>query len=77
MDQSQGDRLWCHVISGIGHNFGPADWVADWLCGTNSLDLMCKCFHGRLELNTPIFFFCAISTMKKPFTRDRTHFTNL
>ena len=30
------------------------DWLAGWLCGTNSLDLMCKCFHGCLELRTPI-----------------------
>ena len=31
-----------------------------WLYGTNSLDLLCKCFLGHLELKTPIFF-CAIT----------------
>ena len=44
MDHSQGDRSWCHAIWGVGCRFG----LADWLCGTNSLDLMCKCFLGRL-----------------------------
>ena len=48
MDQSQGDRSGYHTISGIGHHFGPAGL----LCGTNSLDLMCKCFLDRLELKT-------------------------
>ena len=32
--------------------------------GTNGYDVMCKCFLGRLELKTPIFF-CTIGTMKK------------
>ena len=31
-------------------------WLAGWLSGTNSLDLVCKCFLGRLELKTTIFF---------------------
>ena len=32
-------------------------WLAGWLgSGTNGLDLMCKCFLGRLELKTLIFF---------------------
>ena len=44
-----------HAISGIGRHFGVADWLG-WLCGTNSLDLMYKCFLGRLELKTPTFF---------------------
>ena len=30
--------------------------ILDWLSGTNSLDLVCKCFLGRLELKTTIFF---------------------
>ena len=38
--------------SGIGRHFG----LAGWLCGTNSLDLTCKCFLGRLELKKPIIF---------------------
>ena len=29
--------------------------ILDWLSGTNSLDLVCKCFLGRLELKTTIF----------------------
>ena len=33
---------------------GLADWLVDWLRGTNSFDLMCKCFLDCLELNTPI-----------------------
>ena len=41
------------------------DELTAWLCGTNSLDLMSKCFLGCLELKTPTFFFCAISTIKK------------
>ena len=35
---------------------GLAGWLAGWLCGTNSLDLMYKCFLSRPELKTPIFF---------------------
>ena len=50
INQSWGDRSWYHAIWGIGRHFGPADW----LCGTNSLDLICKCFLGRFELKTPI-----------------------
>ena len=30
--------------------------ILDWLSGTNSLDLVCKCFLGRPELKTTIFF---------------------
>ena len=55
---SQGDRSWCHVISDIGHHFGLAGWLAGWLCSTNSLYLMCKCFLGCLQLKTPISFLC-------------------
>ena len=77
MDQSQGDRSGYHTILGIGRHFGMAGWVAGWLCSTNSLDLVCKCFLRRLELKTPIFFFCTISTITKTFTRDRTCFINL
>ena len=53
MDQSQGDRSWCHAISSFGCHFGLAGWMAMW---HKSLDLMCKCFLGRLELKTTIFF---------------------
>ena len=38
--------------------------ILDWLSGTNSLDLVCKCFLGRLELKTTIFSR-TISTIKK------------
>ena len=37
--------------------------LAGWPCGSNSLDLMCKYFLGRLELKTPIFL--RISKIKK------------
>ena len=33
-------------------------WLAGWLCSTNSLYLMCKCFLGCLQLKTPISFLC-------------------
>ena len=52
-------------------------WLAGWLSGTNSLDLVCKCFLGRLELKTTIFFPHNQYNKKKTFTRDRTHFTDL
>ena len=51
--------------------------ILDWLSGTNSLDLVCKCFLGRLELKTTIFFLHNQYNKKKTFTRDRTHFTDL
>ena len=70
MDQSQGDRSWCYAISGIGRHFGLLP------CGTNGLDLMWKCFLGRLELRTPLFFL-RNQYNKKTFIRDRTHFSNL
>ena len=53
------------------------DWLAGWLSGTNSLDLVCKCFLGRLELKTKIFFPHNQYNKKKTFARDRTHFTDL
>ena len=54
-----------------------AGWLAGWLSGTNSLDLVCKCFLGRLELKTTIFFPHNQYNKKETFTRDRTHFTDL
>ena len=48
--------------------------ILDW---PNSLDLVCKCFLGRLELKTTIFFPHNQYNKKKTFTRDRTHFTDL
>ena len=51
--------------------------ILDWLSGTNSLDLVCKCFLGRLELKTTIFFPHNQYNKKKTFIRDRTHFTDL
>ena len=54
----------------LGRHFGLLP------CGTNSLDLMWKCFLGRLELRTPLFFLHN-QYNKKTFIRDRTHFSNL
>ena len=45
-------------------------WLAGWLCSTNSLYLICKCFLGCLQLKTPISFLCN-QYNKKIFTRDR------
>ena len=54
------------MISGVGRHFG----LAGWLCGTNSLDLVCKCFLGRIELKT-LNFFLRNQYSKKAFTRKK------
>ena len=54
------------MISGVGRHFG----LAGWLCGTNSLDLVCKCFLGCLELKT-LNFFLRNQYNKKAFTRKK------
>lgn len=55
---------------------GLAGWLADWLCGTNSLDLMYKCILGRLKLKTRIFFL-RNQYNKTTFTRDQTLYHSL
>ena len=54
------------MISGVGRHFG----LAGWLCGTNRLDLVCKCFFGRLELKT-LNFFLHNQYNKNAFTRKK------
>ena len=58
------DAMWFQTLGTI------LDWLAGWLCSTNSLYLMCKCFLGCLQLKTPISFLCN-QYNKKIFTRDR------
>ena len=55
MDQSQGDRLWYHVISGIGRNFGPADWLAGYVAQIASISCA-NVFLAAWAEDTDFFF---------------------
>ena len=55
MDQSLGDRLWYHVISGIGRNFGPADWLAGYVAQIASISCA-NVFLAALSWRHRFFF---------------------
>ena len=58
MDQSQGDRSWCHAISGIGRHFGLAGWLAGYVAQIASIS-RANVFFAALSWRHR-FFFCAI-----------------
>ena len=71
MKQSQGDRSWCHAISGISAILGCLTSYVAQIASISCANVFLAPLSWRHR------FFCAISTIQKTFCRDRTHFTNL